>query len=336
METIRIPPPDDWHVHFREGEMLQNVAGYTTRIFNRALVMPNTNPPVLTATDAMRYRGKIERLAPTSFTPMMTIQITQQTTPAIVIEAKKAGVIAGKLYPEGVTTNSDNGVRDFTALIPVFRAMEDAGMVLSLHGEMPDKFCLDRERLFLKVVESIRRSCRHLRIVLEHITTAAAVDFVTNHDGIAGTITLHHLMLTLDDVVGDKISPHYFCKPIAKRPEDRKALLYVATSGDERFFFGSDSAPHRREDKECAHGCAGIFTAPVVVPLLVQIFTKLGRDIVQHLEPFLCWNGARFYDVELARHDQLTIVQQPWTVPSEIAGIVPFMTGQILEWQVQE
>jgi dihydroorotase len=333
LQEFRMSWAYDWHVHVRGGQMLRNVVGFTSNYFHRALIMPNTVPPILTATDALNYRREILELATQNqqFEPMMTIQITPETTPKMVEQAKNVGVIAGKLYPEGVTTNSGNGVRDFAALSPVFEAMEAVGMVLCVHGEMPDKFCLDREAAFLRVVSRIQQTCRQLRIVLEHITTTQSVDYVQNNDNMAATITLHHLMLTLDDVIGDRICPHYFCKPVAKRPEDRRALLLAATS-DDRFFFGSDSAPHLRTDKECAHGCAGIFTAPVAIPTLVQIFSGLGN--LENLRPFLCWNGAKFYGGELAREHSLTLVKQPWIVPDTIAGIVPFMAGQTMEWQV--
>src|SRR3989344_6285235 len=221
MHTITIRRPDDFHVHFRTGEMMRMVVPLTAAWCGRALVMPNTIPPILTATDAIAYSDEIKRAAgDNDFKPLMTIKIVPTTTPTTVENAKKVGVIAGKVYPVGVTTNSDDGVHNFhdSGMIDVFSAMREAGMVLCLHGETPGDFCLDR-------------------IVLEHITTAAGIEAVEQlPDTVAGTITVHHLLLTLDDVIGDKLSPHHFCKPVAKRPEDRGKIRAAAMNGSNKFF----------------------------------------------------------------------------------------------------
>lgn len=245
MKTIRIPRPDDWHVHLRDRQLLRDVVHETAHIYRRALVMPNTEAGwraglpdpelptggVLTARHVGVYREQITwELGPDCrFEPQFTIKITPATTPEIIREAKVAGVMAGKLYPDGVTTGSEGGVRDFEALWPVFAMMTECGMVLCLHGELPGVFCLDRETAFLPVLQSISNQYPRLKIVLEHVTTASAVELVKSLPNMAATITVHHLFLTLDDVIGGLLRPHYFCKPVAKRDEDRVALVRAAT-----------------------------------------------------------------------------------------------------------
>jgi dihydroorotase len=268
----------------------------------------------------------------------MTIKIVPSTTPATIREAKAAGVVAGKLYPEGVTTNSSDGVRDFMELADVFGAMAEAGLVLCLHGETPDAFCLDREEAFLaEVLPTIAASFPGLRIVLEHVSTAAAVEWVRGqapagaHD-VAATITVHHLLLTLDDVVGGMLAPHHFCKPVAKRPADRAAIVAAAVSGDPRFFLGTDSAPHLRAAKEAAHGCAGVFTAPVALPLLAARFDE--HDALDRLEAFCSGHGARFYGLP-GNEGTVQLVREPWTVPADCAGVVPLAAGTTLPWRVE-
>jgi dihydroorotase len=351
-EKITIRKGDDMHVHFRTGDILKTVVGFTARQFKRAVIMPNTtNPntgkpaPILTADNARRYYAEITNRCGNEFDPLMTIQITDNTTPEIIAEAKKAGVIAGKVYPLGVTTNSQNGLRSYREMDHVWEAMEQAGMLLLLHGESPepDVFCLDREEKFLSVLEEISEGFPKLKIVLEHITTAPAVQAVRALDNVAATITAHHLLLTLDDVVGDKLSPHNFCKPLAKRPHDRQALIASATSGSPKFFFGSDSAPHLRLNKECSQGCAGCFTAPIALPLLTQVFEEIGA--LDKLENFTSKFGTDFYGLP-QNVGAITLVKKDWVVPNEYrmpcfvsdksAEIVPFMAGQTLHWQVAE
>jgi dihydroorotase len=243
-------------------------------------------------------------------------------------------VVAGKLYPEGVTTNSSDGVRDVLALADVFAAMSDAGMVLCLHGESPDAFCLDREESFLaEVLPALAQSFPELRIVLEHVSTAAAVDWVRRWEGgnVAATVTVHHLVLTLDDVVGGLLAPHHFCKPVAKRPADRSAIVAAAVGGDPRFFLGTDSAPHVRAAKESAHGCAGVFTAPVALPVLATVFES--EDALDALDGFCSGHGAAFYGLA-PNPGTVRLVREPWTVPAEIDGIVPFRAGTTLPWRI--
>ncbi len=262
----------------------------------------------------------------------MTIQITESTTSEIVNIAYHLGAIAGKVYPVSVTTNSGNGVRDFEKLFPVFGKMEKIGMRLLLHGEKPDMFCLNREKQFLDILIKINKKFPELKIVLEHITTKEAVETVKSLKNVAATITAHHLVLTLDDVVGNLLSPHNFCKPIAKFPKDRVALFEAATSGNPKFFFGSDSAPHLKERKECSSGCAGIFSAPVAIPLLAEIFEKEGR--LNKLENFVSKFGAVFYDLPLNK-ERIMLVKEDWIIPQDYRDIVPFMAGKKLSWQVK-
>jgi dihydroorotase len=279
--------------------MLQLVSPWTARDFARALVMPNTQSPIRIAEEALVYRQAVlDACLCSSFNPLMTIKIGPWTTPAIIEEAKSAGIVAGKVYPEGVTTNSDDGARSVDDLFPVFEAMEKHGMVLSLHGEDPDAFCLDREVAFLPTLRRIAAIFPRLKIVLEHITTQAAVTEITAlPDTVAATITVHHLLLTLDDVVGREIDPHHFCKPLAKRPSDRDSLRAAALSGSPKFFLGTDSAPHALDKKEGASGCAGVFSAPTAIPLLAEFFEEAG--CLHRLEAFTSEFGARFYDLPL-------------------------------------
>jgi dihydroorotase len=339
--SLTIRRPDDFHLHLREGDMLRQIVPHSSEVFGRALVMPNTDPPVLTGADAERYRKEILAAVPPGhdFEPLMTIKIVPSTTPEVIRDARVAGVIAGKLYPEGVTTNSSDGVRDLMALDHVFEAMSDAGMVLCLHGETPDTFCLDREQQFLTdLLPMLAHSFPDLRIVLEHVSTAAAVEWVGNqqpdgaHPNVAATITVHHLLLTLDDVVGGLLSPHHFCKPVAKRPADRAAIVAAAISGDARFFLGTDSAPHPRAAKEAARGCAGVFTAPVTLPLLADLFES--HDALGALDGFCSGNGAQFYGLP-PNEASVRLVEDSWQVPVDCEGVVPLAAGTTLRWRVE-
>ncbi|MBL4846580.1 MAG: dihydroorotase [Planctomycetes bacterium] len=332
-EEITIRRPDDWHVHLRDGALLGAMAGDTAGHFARALVMPNLTPPVRTGEEALAYRARI--LAVThglEFTPLMTIKLLPETTAECVAAAKEAGVVAGKLYPQGVTTNSEDGWSEIEVLHTAFAAMEEAGLVLSLHGEAPDAFCLDRELRFVEdTLPSIAERFPKLRIVLEHVSTRAGVAAVSELANVAGTITAHHLHLTLDDVIGGALRPHHFCKPVAKRPEDREALI-AAALGNDSFFLGTDSAPHLQADKESPSGCAGVYTAPVALGLVAEVFEA--HSALSQLESFTSERGARFYEVPL-NEGQLTLRRGEWAVPTDFAGVVPMRAGQSLAWQVR-
>lgn len=329
---LKIRKGDDFHCHFRTGPVLEDVAFFTARQFKRAIIMPNTNPPILTARDVNRYRREILELVPW-FEPLMTIQINDNTTPRMAEQAKESGAIAGKIYPLGVTTNSQNGVSNFKAIYPTLDKMQEIGMLALFHGEDPweKATCLDREKMFLPTLYGIANDFPRLKIVLEHITTADAIQMVEQLPNVAATITAHHLLLTIDDIIGDKICPHNFCKPIAKRPEDREALLKAATSGNPKFFFGSDSAPHLKQNKECSHGCAGIFTAPNAIQSLAQTFEE--RSALRFLDDFVSGFGAYHYGLPRSQ-DTIQLVKKDWTVGNVYNGIVPFRAGQVLHWQV--
>lgn len=322
------------HVHLRQGDMLHQVLSHTALQCERALVMPNTLPPILTAIDLVKYRESIiDALAGVDgFTPLMTFKIVPGTTPDEIHSLKMNGAIAGKLYPDGVTTNSEGGVTDFKALYPVYKAMQDDGLVLCLHGEMPGAFSLDRETLFLDVLRTIAADFPGLKVVLEHATTGDAIRCVSELPGnVAASLTVHHLYLTLDDIVGDRLNPHAFCKPIAKRPEDRDMLVQAATSGNPKFFLGSDSAPHPIPSKECACGAAGVYTAPVLLPALMELFERNNK--LDRLEAFTSEFGAKFYGLPLNKN-MITLTEESWIVPDEYHGVKPFLSGSTLNWKV--
>ncbi|THB65503.1 MAG: dihydroorotase, partial [Spirochaetaceae bacterium] len=248
LETMKKPAelilrqPDDMHVHFRQGEMMEAVVTATSNVFARAVVMPNTIPPITTVERVENYRSRIIDAADEGFEPLMTFKILPGMDPDLIAGLKAANVVAGKLYPEGATTNSEDGVSDVRQIYPVLELMQQHDIVLSIHGEDPAVFSLDREEAFLPVIKQLRKDFPALRIVLEHLTTAAAVEAVRDIPNIAGTLTVHHLELTLDDLLGGELHPHFFCKPIVKRPADRDALRRAAMSGEACYFFGSDSA----------------------------------------------------------------------------------------------
>lgn len=340
-ESIVMRAADDMHLHVRQGQMLADVLPHTMGWCGRALIMPNTKPPILTAEDAMRYKREIlEAMKPsndriTDSEPLMTIMITPATTPEMIFAAKAAGVIAGKIYPKGMTTNSDDGVIDYMALDDVFQAMSECGLVACFHGEVPwSNCCLDREDKFLPFFANIAYAFPKLRMVLEHVTTEKGVVCVGRlPENVAATITPHHLVLTIDDVIGGMLKPHHFCKPVAKRPEDRAALICTAISGNPKFFLGTDSAPHPRGAKECDTGCAGVFTAPIAVQVGIHVFSEAGR--LDQLEPFYSRFGAEFYQLPLNRR-QVEYERQPWTVPTAYfqSEVVPLWAGRQLNWRL--
>jgi dihydroorotase len=333
MDELRIRRPDDFHVHLRDDPMLSQVVHHTAHVFARALVMPNLIPPIATGSDAVLYSARINwEVGEDEFKPLMTIKLLKTTTPAIIRTAHQMGVVAAKFYPEGVTTNSADGLEHPLSIESVLRVMEQIGMVLCLHAEAPGVFCLERELAFHDIIQWLWRTFPKLKIVVEHVTDARTVELITDHapPTVAATITVHHLLLTLDDVIGAELKPHHFCKPVAKQHKDRKALLKVATSGHPRFFLGTDSAPHSIEKKECACGAAGIFTAPVAMPLLATIFEREGA--LSNLESFTSENGAEFYGLPL-NEGTLTLVRDPWVVPDVKEGVIPFWMGREIAWK---
>lgn len=336
LDAITIRRPDDFHVHFRSGLMLADVAPETAKQFARALVMPNV-PAIEDVTRADEYSCEIAcATSKYGFTPLMTIKLTHRTTPGLIRHARLSGVVAAKLYPEGATTASHDGVSDVPAMAEVFSAMQDCGMVLCVHGEDPSAFVLEREERYLRWLRWIVRNHPGLKVVLEHITTEAAVDFVCNASvNVAATITAHHLATTLDDVIGDGVRPHLYCKPVPKTPRDRAELVTAAIhQNGGRFFFGSDSAPHLRRDKESACGCAGVFSAPVAMSVLTDVF--LDRDAtssaVKRLQAFTSEIGADFYG--LPRNKEIVkLTRASWVAPTLVGGVVPFRAGQEMAWR---
>jgi dihydroorotase len=313
---LTLPRPDDWHLHLRDGHMLAAVLPHTAAHFGRAIVMPNLKPPVRTGADAASYRQRIlDALPPGSdFTPLMTLYLTEQTDPADVVAAHRDGIItAVKLYPAGATTNSDAGVRDISKVMPVLSAMADAGVPLLVHGEVTDPAVdiFDREACFIdQVLIPLRAQLPQLRVVFEHLTTAEGVAYVQScTDGnVAATVTPHHLMINRNALFRGGIRPHYYCLPIAKREHHRLALVDAVTSGDVRFFLGTDSAPHLDEAKESDCGCAGIFNAPNAIVCTAAVFEQ--ADALEHLAAFTSTNGPAFYGLPVSTQT-LTLIRQP-------------------------
>ena len=336
--------PDDWHLHLRDGAMLEAVLPDTARHFGRALVMPNLVPPVVTAAQAVAYRDRITAALPpgAAFTPLMTLYLTETTDPADVAHAHATGIAtAVKLYPAGATTNSASGVRDFDKVRPVLDRMAEIGMPLCVHGEVtdPDVDIFDREAVFIdRVLKPIRKKNPDLKIVMEHVTTQDAVDYVRDtHRGLAATITTHHLIINRNHILAGGIRPHFYCLPVAKREAHRVALVQAAVSGDHRFFLGTDSAPHTDANKLLPCGCAGIYSAPNTLSCLAEVFEAAGK--LRKLEAFVALNGAQFYGttpntqtITLAKGDP---VRYPAQIDTGIGPVTVFDPGFDLHWRVE-
>lgn len=342
IQTLTIPRPDDWHLHLRDGAMLAGIAPETARHFARAIIMPNLVPPVVTRAEATAYRDRILPVAGTGFTPLMTLYLTEATDPADVVAAHAAGIItAVKLYPAGATTNSASGVRDFDRVRPVLEAMAEAGIPLLCHGEVtdPEIDIFDREAVFIdRVLDPIRRATPGLRVVMEHITTSDAVAYVQSQpENLGATITTHHLVINRNHILVGGIKPHYYCLPVAKRETHRQALVAAATSGDARFFLGTDSAPHTDDAKESACGCAGCFTATNTMSILAQVFDDAGA--LDKLEFFASRNGPGFYrlavnDTTLTLERTDTPVAYPARIETGAGPVTVFDPGFPLYWRV--
>ena len=343
MKTLSIIRPDDWHIHLRDGEALPLTVNDVARWAQRAIVMPNLVPPVRTVADALAYRDRINaaRVSEHShFDPLMTLYLTNETS-AEEIEraANNPHVYAVKLYPAGATTNSAAGVNDLEALYPILAVMEAHDLPLLIHGEVTDSHIdiFDREKVFIdKYLAPLVEHFPKLRVVLEHITTADAVSFVINaRHGVAATITAHHLLYNRNDMLVGGIKPHYFCLPILKRNIHQEALRKAATSGNSRFFLGTDSAPHSRTDKESACGCAGCYTAHGAIELYAEVFEDEGA--LDRLEGFASCYGPDFYSVP-RNTDRITLVQEPTDVPESFnlgdKVMVPLRAGSQLRWRL--
>ncbi len=335
--------PDDWHLHLRDGDMLRAVLPHSGH-FGRGIIMPNLVPPVVTGAQAAAYRDRILAALPDgqTFTPLMTLYLTEDTDPDDVAMAHADGIAtAVKLYPAGATTNSASGVRDFDKVRPVLERMADIGMPLCVHGEVtdPDIDIFDREAVFIdRVLKPIRKKVPDLRIVMEHVTTQDAVDYVRDtHKNLAATITTHHLIINRNAILAGGIRPHFYCLPVAKRETHRVALVQAAVSGDGRFFLGTDSAPHTDANKLLPCGCAGIFSAPNTLSCLAEVFEAAGK--LRQLEAFASLNGPRFYGLD-PNPDTVTLVKgDPVPYPAQIdttAGpVTVFDPGFPLHWRVE-
>jgi len=334
MQTLTIRRPDDWHVHLRDGEMLKTVAPYTARQFARAIVMPNLAPPITTVEAASAYRERIVAAAGAGFTPLMTCYLTDDANPDEIARGFEDGVwIAAKLYPAGATTNSASGVTDIPAIYPTLERMQRIGMVLCVHGEVtdPEVDVFDREAVFIeRVLSRLVSDFPELKVVFEHITTADAVDFVEAED-VAATITPQHLIINRNALFAGGLRPHAYCLPVAKREQHRLAVRNAATSGSPKFFLGTDSAPHSRDAKESACGCAGIFNAPFALESYAQVFDEEGA--LDRFEAFASVNGAHFYGLPV-NGETVTLERAEIVVPDEIKGLVPFHAGETLRWRM--
>ena len=346
IDSLTLTQPDDWHVHLRDGAMLARVLPDTARQFARAIVMPNLKPPVTLTAHAVAYRDRILAALPEGmqFTPLMTLYLTDNTSPDEIRRAVDSGIVHGiKLYPAGATTNSDLGVSDLRKCMPALEAMQELGMPLLLHGEVTDAAIdlFDREAVFIdRVLIPLQKDLPNLRTVFEHITTHQAAQYVQDAAGpIAATITAHHLLYNRNAIFSGGIRPHFYCLPVLKREQHRLALLAAATSGSAKFFLGTDSAPHLKGMKEHACGCAGCYTASHAMELYAQAFDSVGK--LAQLERFASFNGPDFY--RLPRNSgSITLRRASWTVPVVLPValpgaddvIVPLNAGETLSWKM--
>ncbi len=343
MRTLTLTRPDDWHIHLRDGAYLPRTVADAAHQFHRAIVMPNLVPPVSNTAEAQHYRERIvaARPAGSNFEPLMVLYLTDNTNPAEMATAKASGFVqACKLYPAGATTNSSSGVTDIKKIYPVIAAMEKVGLPLLLHGEVTDNHIdiFDREAVFIeRTLQPLVRDFPALKIVLEHITTRDAVAFVTQASPqVAATITVHHLLLNRNDMLVGGIRPHLFCLPILKRDIHQQALLQAATSGNRKFFLGTDSAPHAQHKKETACGCAGCYTALHALELYAEAFDRANQ--LDKLEGFASFFGADFYDLP-RNQDTISLIEKEQTVPNSLQfgdeTLIPLLAGSTLRWTLQ-
>ncbi|MBE9059542.1 dihydroorotase [cf. Phormidesmis sp. LEGE 11477] len=341
MQKLTLTRPDDWHLHLRDGAALQAVLPYTVRQFGRAIVMPNLQPPVRSLADAAAYRDRILAAIPAGqqFEPLMTLYLTDNTSSEDIVAASASAFVkAVKYYPAGATTNSEFGVTDIRNCDAVFEAMQQVGMPLLLHGEVTDTAVdiFDREQVFIEQqLIPLRQRFPDLKIVMEHITTADAAEFVLKSNNIAATITPQHLLFNRNQLLKGGIRPHFYCLPILKREQHRQALVRAATSGNPKFFLGTDSAPHSRDHKETSCGCAGCFSALHAMELYAEVFER--ADALDKLESFASFYGPDFY--QLPRNtQQITLTKTSWQIPEQVpfadSGLVPLGAGTQLTWQM--
>ncbi|KAF6172854.1 hypothetical protein GIB67_035408 [Kingdonia uniflora] len=342
MEEISLVRPDDWHLHLRDGDVLEAVVSHSAEHFGRAIVMPNLKPPVTTTAAAVAYQNSIFKALPkdTVFTPLMTLYLTDNTHPDEIKLAKRSGVIyAVKLYPAGATTNSQDGVTDlFGKCLPVLEEMVEQNMPLLVHGEVtdPEVDIFDREKIFIDtILRPLIQKLPKLKVVMEHITTQDAVRFIEScEEGtVAATVTPQHLLLNRNSLFQGGLQPHNYCLPVLKREIHRQAIVSAVTSGNKRFFLGTDSAPHERKRKESSCGCAGIYSAPVALSLYAKVFEE--ADALDKLEAFTSFNGPDFYGLP-RNSSKIKLIRSPWKVPESytyaFGELIPMFTGQTLEW----
>lgn len=340
---LTITRPDDWHLHVRNDKTLKAVIPHTAKVFGRAIIMPNLNPPIRTVIQALKYRDQIINAVPQDyhFKPLMTLYLTENTSPEDIITAVNDGnVVACKLYPAGATTNSDFGVKNINNCMDTLSVMAELGMPLLIHGEVSNQLVdiFDREKVFLEQkLDPLRHSIPSLKIVLEHATTKEAVDYVKTNDNMGCTITPQHLLFNRNAMFNGGIRPHHYCLPILKREKHRIALVEAAISGNPKFFLGTDSAPHIRSDKESSCGCAGVYSAHAALPFYTQVFED--ANSLDKLEGFASIYGPTFYGMK-PNTDTVTLIKKPWIVPKEYNigesnTVVPLCSGETLQWQVE-
>lgn len=341
--TLTITRPDDWHLHLRDDQQLKDTVRDASRYLGRALVMPNLLPPATTTEQALDYYEKITAVRPqgSQFEPLMSLYLTDKTDPEEIRRAKASGkIVACKLYPAGATTNSDSGVTDVKKIYSVLEVMQETGVLLLIHGEVTDDSVdiFDREKVFLDtILPDVVRDFPKLKIVLEHITTEHAVNFVEQAgNNVAATITVHHLLFNRNHMLVGGIRPHYYCLPILKRNIHQQALVRAAISGNKKFFMGTDSAPHTKKNKETACGCAGAYTSHAAVELYAEVFEE--ANALDKLEAFTSHNGPDFYGLP-RNTDTITLVKEPWSVPATLPlggeELVPIRAGENINWLVK-
>ena len=340
--TLTITRPDDWHLHLRDGAALAAVLPATAAQFARAIVMPNLRPPVTSTAAAVAYRARIVAALPAGadFTPLMTLYLTDRLPPDEIVRAQAAGIVAAKLYPAGATTNSDAGVTDMRQTYPTLEAMQRAGLLLLVHGEVtdPEVDLFDREAVFIeRVMQPLRRDFPELKVVFEHITTKEAAQYVATADRFtAATVTAHHLLYNRNALFTGGLRPHYYCLPVLKREVHRQALIAAATSGSAKFFLGTDSAPHAAVLKEASVCGAGCYTAPAALELYAEAFEAAGA--LDKLEAFASFNGPDFYGLP-RNAGHVTLRREPWTLPDSVpfgdAILKPLRGGETLNWKLQ-
>lgn len=340
---ITLQNPFDMHIHLREGEILKSVLAFSAKYFSGVLAMPNLKIPLTDTNKVLNYKKEIQSLANSlncdDFTPIMSMYINESLTKDELIKAKKAGIKILKLYPKGATTGSENGVEEILdqKTLEIFEIAENFDFILSIHGET-NGFSLDREFEFGEIFKQIAINFPKLKIIMEHLSDRRSIDLLHKYNNLFATITLHHITMSLDDVLGKGLNPHHFCKPILKTPKDRNALLELALSGDEKVSFGSDSAPHLQSNKLKQNGAAGIFSAPILLPKLCEIFEKYNK--LDNLQKFISDNAMKIYDLKNIPNKKITLIKETSRIQDSIKidndCIIPFLANEELSWKIKE